>query len=184
MGEDQNTIITHRILFPVSLRPWWRHQMETFSALQPFVRGIHRSPVNSPHKCRWHRALMFSLICTLNKRLSKQSWGWWFETPSRSFFNGVIVMYLRSGDDVLIAYTSTYKVIFNSLGMVKYAWWRHQMEKNPITGHLCGEFTGHRWIPHKKATDGKLWCSTMRLFLCNIWGWMLLVKSCLLCLLW
>ena len=24
-----------------------------------------------------------SLICTLNKRLSKQSWGWWFETPSR-----------------------------------------------------------------------------------------------------
>ena len=26
---------------------------------------------------------MFSLICTLNKRLSKQSWGWWFE-PSRS----------------------------------------------------------------------------------------------------
>ena len=29
---------------------------------------------------------MFSLICTLNKRLSKQSWGWWFETPSRSLW--------------------------------------------------------------------------------------------------
>ena len=25
---------------------------------------------------------MFSLIWALNKRLSKQSWGWWFETPS------------------------------------------------------------------------------------------------------
>ena len=31
---------------------WWRHQMETFSfsALLSFVRGIHRSPVNFPHK--------------------------------------------------------------------------------------------------------------------------------------
>ena len=23
-----------------------------------------------------------------------------------------------------------------------------------VTGHLCGEFTGHRWIPHKKASNG------------------------------
>ena len=30
--------------------------------------------------------LMFPLICALNKRLSKQSWGWWFETPSRSLW--------------------------------------------------------------------------------------------------
>ena len=26
----------------------------------PFVRGIHRSPVNSPHKCQWRGGLMFS----------------------------------------------------------------------------------------------------------------------------
>ena len=29
----------------------------------PFVRGIHRAPVNSPHKGQWRGALMFSLIC-------------------------------------------------------------------------------------------------------------------------
>ena len=29
----------------------------------PFVRGIHRLPVNSPHKGQWRGALMFSLIC-------------------------------------------------------------------------------------------------------------------------
>ena len=29
----------------------------------PFVRGIHRSPVNSPHKGQWRGALMFTLIC-------------------------------------------------------------------------------------------------------------------------
>ena len=45
------------------LSSWWRHHMETFSALLAFVRGIHRSPVNSPHKGQWRGALMFSLIC-------------------------------------------------------------------------------------------------------------------------
>ena len=29
----------------------------------PLVRGIHRSPVNSPHKGQWRGALVFSLIC-------------------------------------------------------------------------------------------------------------------------
>ena len=42
---------------------WWRHQMETFPRNWPFVWGIHRSPVNSPHKGQWRGALMFSLIC-------------------------------------------------------------------------------------------------------------------------
>ena len=39
------------------------HQMEIFSASLAFVREIHQSPVGSPHKCQWHGALMFSLIC-------------------------------------------------------------------------------------------------------------------------
>ena len=30
----------------------------------PFVRGIHRSPVDSPHKGQWCGALVFSLIST------------------------------------------------------------------------------------------------------------------------
>ena len=42
---------------------WWHHQMETFSASLAFVWGIHRWPVNSPHKGQWRGALMFSLIC-------------------------------------------------------------------------------------------------------------------------
>ena len=27
-----------------------------------------------------------------------------------------------------------------------------------ITGHLCGEFIGPRWIPRTKASDAELWC--------------------------
>ena len=38
----------------------WKHFLPYWS----FVWGIHRSPVNSPHKGQWRRALMFSLICT------------------------------------------------------------------------------------------------------------------------
>ena len=34
-----------------------------FSRYWPFVRRIHRSPVNSPHKGPRRGALMFSLIC-------------------------------------------------------------------------------------------------------------------------
>ena len=34
-----------------------------FPRYWPFLWGIHRSPMNSPHKGQWHRALMLSLIC-------------------------------------------------------------------------------------------------------------------------
>ena len=27
-----------------------------------------------------------------------------------------------------------------------------------VIGPLCGEFTGHRWIPLRKASDAELWC--------------------------
>ena len=64
----------------ITLTPWWRHQMETFPRNWPFVRGIHLSPVSSPHKGQWRGALMFFFDLRLYKRLSKQSSGWWFET--------------------------------------------------------------------------------------------------------
>ena len=56
---------------PTSICPvlWWRHPMETCFASLAFVRGIHwwlrgihRSPVNSPLTDQWREALMFSLL--------------------------------------------------------------------------------------------------------------------------
>ena len=38
----------------------WKH----FPRYWPFVRGIHRPQVNSPHKGQWRGTLMFPLICT------------------------------------------------------------------------------------------------------------------------
>ena len=65
--------------------PWWRHQMETFSALLAVCAGNSPVPMKSPHKDQWRGALMFSLICAwIND--CKQPWGWWFETPSWSLW--------------------------------------------------------------------------------------------------
>ena len=61
-----------------------RHQMETFSVSLAHLRGIHRSPVNSPHRGQWRGASNYFFDLRLNKRLSKQSIDLWFETPSRS----------------------------------------------------------------------------------------------------
>ena len=39
------------------------------------------------------------------------------------------------------------------------SWWRHQMETfSVLLAILCRKFTGHRWIPHTKASDAELWC--------------------------
>ena len=46
----------------------WKH----FPRYWPFVRGIHRSPVDSGHKDQWCGRLGVFYLC-LNKRLSKQS---------------------------------------------------------------------------------------------------------------
>ena len=47
-----------------------------FPRYWPFVRGIHRSPVNSPHKGQWRGALMFSLICAwINRWINNREAG-------------------------------------------------------------------------------------------------------------
>ena len=52
-----------------------------FPRYWPFVRGIHRYPMNSPHKGQWRGALMCVFICVwINGWVM---WGWWFETLSR-----------------------------------------------------------------------------------------------------
>ena len=42
---------------------WWRHQMETISALLALCAGNSPVPVNFPHKGQWRGGLKFSLIC-------------------------------------------------------------------------------------------------------------------------
>ena len=61
---------------------WWLHQMEAFSALLAICTW--NSPVTGEFPTQRPVTRSFGVffdLC-LNKRFSKQSWGWWFETPS------------------------------------------------------------------------------------------------------
>ena len=64
---------------------WWRHQMETISALLVPCAGIHQSPVYSLYKGQSYRTLMFSLICAWTNSWVKKRHRR-FETPLRSLW--------------------------------------------------------------------------------------------------
>ena len=105
----------------------WKH----FPLYWPFVRGIHRSPVNSPHKGQWRGALMFSLICGwINSWVNDQEVG---ELRRHHAHYDITVMFCSpprtpsKGPDILeqrVMMTSSNGNIFC------------------ITGFWCGEFTG------------------------------------------
>ena len=80
-----------RILF--TLTPWWRHQMETFSALLAICAGNSPVPSDFPAQRPVTRSFDVFFVLRLHKWLSKQSLGWWFETLSRPLWrhcNGYI----------------------------------------------------------------------------------------------
>ena len=62
---------------------WWRHEMETFSALLAICAGNSPVPGEFPTQRPVTRSFDVFFDLRLNKRLSKQSWGWWLVTPSR-----------------------------------------------------------------------------------------------------
>ena len=63
---------------------WWHHQLETFSTQLAIFAGS--SPVTGEFPTQRPVTRSFDVFFDLhlNKRLSKQLWGWWFETPLRS----------------------------------------------------------------------------------------------------
>ena len=65
---------------------WWRHQMETFSALLAICAGNSPVPGEFPTQRPVTRSFDVYFDLRPNKRLSKQSWGWWFETLSCSLW--------------------------------------------------------------------------------------------------
>ena len=66
---------------------WWRHQMEIFSALLALCVGNSLATGEFPAQRPVTRSFDVFFDLRLNKLLSKQLWGWWFEMPSRSWFH-------------------------------------------------------------------------------------------------
>ena len=84
--------------------PWWRHQMETFSALLAICAG--NSPVNSTYKGQWRGALMFSLICVwINDRVNNRESG---DLGRHRAHHDVIVMHtFKHDNNICVSYITT-----------------------------------------------------------------------------
>ena len=74
---------TNRAVIAEEICTWWRHQMETFSALLAICARNSPVPGEFPAQRPVTRSFDVCFYLRLNKRLSKQSRGWWFETQSR-----------------------------------------------------------------------------------------------------
>ena len=90
----------------------WKH----FPRNRPFVRGIHRSPVNSPHKGQCRGALMFSLICVgIN--------GW-----VNNLEAGDLRRYRAHYDVILVVYSEKLSKWYNN--------WCHHAKRRCITRYI------------------------------------------------
>ena len=206
---------------------WWRHQMETFSALLAICAGNSPVPGEIPTQRPVTRSLMFSLICArkndwvnngeagdLRRHLAHYDvivmlktqvwynlveiakWGWLLtkqgaisslvviiyypQWPFLDFLYLWIIMFTEVSDYwkcVKLLKTKLWKIsflhfrfiFFDILGSVfscltTLVQYQLVMITSPngnifrVTGPLCGEFTGDRWIPPTKESDAELWC--------------------------
>ena len=113
----------------------WKH----FPRNRPFVQGIHRSPVNSPHKGQWRGALMFSFTC---------AWAY-------SWVNNEDAGYLRrhcSHYDAIVMYTF---LSFMGLLLMTYIF---SLLKIVNTVHLTNILGGYLFSIYCVL----LWCGTGR----------------------
>ena len=72
----------------------WRQQMETFSALLALCAGNSPAPGEFPTQRPVTRGFDVYFDLRPNKRLSKQSLGWWFETLSPPLWRHRNVIYI------------------------------------------------------------------------------------------
>ena len=114
---------------------WWRHQIETFSALLVLCAGNSPSTIEFSSQRPVTRSFGVFFNLHLNKRLSKNPRQRWFEMPLCSLW--------RHCNDELIAsrvgVLSQFPMMTSSNGNIFR-----------VTGPLCGEFTGPGEFPTQR----------------------------------
>ena len=95
-SSDTNAVFINIDLLDHIFTTWWRHQMETFSALLAICAGNSPVPGEFPTQRPVTRSFDVYFDLRPNKWLSKQSWGWWFETLSCSLWRHRNVTLLNS----------------------------------------------------------------------------------------
>ena len=144
----------------ISSYSWWRHQMEAFSALLANCAG--NSPVTGEFPAQRPVTRSFDVFfdLRLNKRLSKQSWGEWFETSSRSLCRHYNVSHDRSSISPWI------KSISNELDVTFH------VPASQLSGH-CDLISNRSWrhqLNEKRASEPRGRCvKFVRRLYCRLW---------------
>ena len=132
---------------PFQIKVWWRHQMETFSALLAIFAGNSPVPSELP-----------------TQRPVKRSFDVFFDLrPNNGWVNNREAGGLRrhrAHYDVNVM-GSHFKISTMNPGVfLKYFQTTLVSLRNIfcLTGPLYGEVTGYRWIPLTTASDVELWC--------------------------
>ena len=116
-----------------------------FPRYWPFMRGIPRSPVNSPHKGQWRGALVFSLMYAwINDWVNNREAG-----DLRRYRSHYVVTVMASDNantdrGILIQKTKLGHSV-TMLIEIRFMMTSSNVYISRITGPLCGEFSGHRW---------------------------------------
>ena len=106
-----------RVASQGSTDQWCRHEMETFLALLAIWAG--NSPITGefPKQRPVTRSFDVFFVLQLNKRSSKQSWGCWFETPSRPLWRHCNAILWKSNNVENIAHWIYPETLFQCLSL-------------------------------------------------------------------
>ena len=137
------------------------------SASLAFVRGIHRSPVNSPHKWPVTRKCFHLMTSSWinpyttihrfwyrNRILSAEKYRLGDILLTKVFFRYIMSKFLFSID------CKSHCIPTEPGDYVHHFFMMTSSNQNifRVTGPLWGKSIGHRWIPLTKASDAELWC--------------------------
>ena len=157
MHNVRNYEIWLKLKFHSKLKlSWWRHQMETYSSLLAICVGNSLVPGEFPAQRPMTRSFEVFFDLRLNIRLSKQSWGRWFETQSCPLW--------RQCNDAL-------ETIHLQIDDWKDGWWDRQTDgptwwiqcTRPTFNQLCGRSI-------MRMTKSEL--AGQYLYICqHTWGW-------------
>ena len=156
MGAMASQIISLTIVYSTvySDAHQGKHQS---SASLAFVWGIHRGPVNSPHK--WPVTRKMSpfddvIICARKVTLNDMA-DWQVANQNKTQKN-----LHRMNNYWHIFYTHYIHAFATKWNGVTTRYMMTSSNGNifRVTGPLCGGIHRARWIPHTKASDAELWC--------------------------
>ena len=127
----------------------WKH----FPRYWPFVRGIHRSTANSPHKGQWRGALMFSLIC---------AWTNGLERIVKGCPGSCLIYWLRNWSSINLINPLTWASIC-IFSFIILLW--------PGKGSTLSQILTQCWLNHQRCSVGFTWeqfqkCSLIKSVTC------------------